>query len=153
MTRPLTGAGVVLAALSLLGGAYAACSAGPPARRYVTVDRSIVVDAPQRFTKVSVANAAIADVVVITPHQFLINGKAAGVTTLVVFYPERIESWELVVHSAPPAGVTTPLVPSEARHIVIQRADKITIYLFVPNEERGWVELEGSKAEPEPTKK
>src|SRR4029453_14599293 len=51
------------------------------------------------FTRVSVTNPAIADIFSITPNQILINGKAAGVTSLVVFYPNKTLFFDLVVQS------------------------------------------------------
>jgi pilus assembly protein CpaC len=48
---------------------------------------------------VSVTNPAIADVFVITPNQILVNGKAVGVTSLVVFYPDRTMFFDLVVQT------------------------------------------------------
>jgi Flp pilus assembly secretin CpaC len=141
----------LVAPLALGAVALASADAAEPTRRYLTVDRSLVIDVSERLTQVSVTNPAIADVVVITPNQVMVNGKAAGVTTLMVFHARGMESFELVVH---PIGTRAPLVPSEARQITVQRGDKITNHLFVPGEERGWVELESSKVEPEsPPKK
>lgn len=145
-------AAFLLASLAVLAAVHGRPEAAGPERRYVGVDRSIVIDMPQ-FTKVSVANPAIADVVVITPRRILVNGKAAGVTTLVVFHPGGMEQFDLVVHPVPAASVKAALIPSEARVITIQRADKITDHVFVPSDGRGWVELEGTKAGPEPVRK
>jgi hypothetical protein len=146
-------AGAFLPLLATLGLLAAVTQAAEPARRYVAVDRSIVLEVPERFTKLSVANPAIADVIVLAPNQLVVNGKAPGTTSLVVGHPGRVESFDLVVYPAPGVSVKTPVVPSGARLVVVQRADKITNHLFVPNEERGWVELETAKAEPEPVKK
>jgi Flp pilus assembly secretin CpaC len=142
-----------LAALLTLAGALGSAAAAEPERRYLVVDRSTVLDVKQRLSKVSVANPAIADVVVITPTQLMLSGKTAGVTSLVVFYAHGMEAFELVVHPAPTSSLKTPLRPAEAREITVQRGDKITNHLFVPSEERVWVELESSKVEPEPPKK
>jgi Flp pilus assembly secretin CpaC len=143
---------VLLGALALWLGVGPAGAQGP-ARRYVAVDKSLVMDMSQRLTKVSLANPAIADVVVITPTQLVVNGKAAGVTSLVVFYPTGMEVFELVVHPAAAPSLKTTLKPAEAHQITVQRGDKITNHLFVPSEERVWVELESTKVEPEPPKK
>lgn len=65
----------------------------------VTIGKSQVIDLKEAFTRVSVTNPNIADVFVITPNQILINGKAAGVTSLVVFYPNRTLFFDLVVQT------------------------------------------------------
>jgi len=65
----------------------------------ITIGKSEVVDLKEPFTKVSVANPAIADVLVMTPNQILINGKAPGVTNLVVFYPDKTLYFDLVVQT------------------------------------------------------
>jgi pilus assembly protein CpaC len=65
----------------------------------VTIGKSQVVDLKEAFTRVSVTNPAIADIFVVTPNQILINGKAAGVTSLVVFYPNKTMYFDLVVQT------------------------------------------------------
>jgi pilus assembly protein CpaC len=65
----------------------------------VTIGKSQVVDLKEAFTRVSVTNPAIADIFVVTPNQILINGKAAGVTSLVVFYPDKTLYFDLVVQT------------------------------------------------------
>lgn len=65
----------------------------------VTIGKSQVVDLKEPFTRVSVTNPAIADIFVVTPNQILINGKAAGVTSLVVFYPNKTMYFDLVVQT------------------------------------------------------
>jgi pilus assembly protein CpaC len=65
----------------------------------VTIGKSQVVDLKEPFTRVSVTNPAIADIFVVTPNQILINGKAAGVTSLVVFYPNKTMYFDLIVQT------------------------------------------------------
>jgi pilus assembly protein CpaC len=65
----------------------------------VTIGKSQVLDLKESFTRVSVTNPAIADVFVITPTQILINGKAVGVTSLVVFYPARTMFFDVQVQT------------------------------------------------------
>ena len=65
----------------------------------VTLGKSQVVDLKEPFTRVSVTNPAIADIFVVTPNQLLINGKAAGVTSLVVFYPDKTMYFDLLVQT------------------------------------------------------
>jgi pilus assembly protein CpaC len=65
----------------------------------VTMGKSQVLDLQEPFTRVSVTNPAIADVFVVTPSQILVNGKAVGTTSLVVFYPSKTMFFDLVVQS------------------------------------------------------
>lgn len=99
MRRP--GLALALSVVLLLG-------AGPSAaqmpdrglvRLDVTIGKSQVIDLKESFTRVSVTNPAIADVYAITPNQILVNGKAAGVTSLVVFYPNKTMFFDLVVQT------------------------------------------------------
>jgi pilus assembly protein CpaC len=83
----------------LLGSAPALAQQQGPIRLDVTIGKSQVVDLKEPFTRVSVTDPAIADVFVVTPNQILINGKAVGVTSLVVFYPQRTVFFDLAVHT------------------------------------------------------
>jgi pilus assembly protein CpaC len=65
----------------------------------ITIGKSQVVELKEAFSRVSVTNPAIADVFVITPTQILINGKAVGVTSLVVFYPTRTMFFDVTVQT------------------------------------------------------
>src|SRR4030095_15400213 len=65
----------------------------------VTIGKSQVIDLKEPFTRVSVTNPNIADVFAITPNQILVNGKAAGVTSLVAFYPTKTLFFDLVVQA------------------------------------------------------
>jgi Flp pilus assembly secretin CpaC len=138
----------------------AGSSAGPAlaagderARLQITTDRSQVVVLPDEpFTKLAVANPNVADVVVITPTQFLLNGKAAGVTSLIVFYPSRIRAFDVVVTPPPIGSAATPVV-SEPHGVVIHRADKLSEQLFARDQDRQWVELGTIKAETDVGKK
>jgi pilus assembly protein CpaC len=68
-------------------------------RLEVTIGKSQVVDLKDAFTRVSVTNPAIADVFVVTPNQILINGKAVGVTSMIVLYPGKSLFFDVVVHT------------------------------------------------------
>src|SRR5262245_28089434 len=65
----------------------------------VTIGKSQVIELKDAFTRVSVTIPNIADVFVVTPTQILVNGKAVGVTSLVVFYPSRTMFFDLLVQS------------------------------------------------------
>ena len=54
----------------------------------VTVNKSIVLHLPKKASKVSVTQPQIAEAVVVAPDQIVINGKAVGTTSLVVWFDE-----------------------------------------------------------------
>lgn len=55
----------------------------------VVVNKTIVVQLPRKAAKVAVTQPQIAEVVVVAPDQLLINGKALGATSLVVWYEQK----------------------------------------------------------------
>lgn len=97
--RRLTGAvfGLLLVTTLVGGGLPASDAADGMVRLDVTIGKSQVLDLKEPLTRVSVTNPSIADVFVVTPTQVLINGRAVGVTSLVVFYPNRTLFFDLVV--------------------------------------------------------
>lgn len=95
----LVGSLLVTTALALLSPAVASAAEPALIRLEVTIGKSQVLDLQEPFARVSVTNPAIADVFVVTPNQILINGKAVGVTSLVVFYPTRTIFFDVVVQT------------------------------------------------------
>ena len=64
----------------------------------VTVNKSMVFRLAQRAKRVSVSQPEVADVIVVAPTQLLINGKAIGTTSLVVFDEKgEVNNYDLVV--------------------------------------------------------
>jgi pilus assembly protein CpaC len=64
----------------------------------VTVNKSMVFRLAERAKRVSVSQPRIADVLVVAPNQLLINGKAVGTTSLVVFNEKGgVANYDLVV--------------------------------------------------------
>jgi pilus assembly protein CpaC len=51
----------------------------------ITVNKSMVFRLVEKAKRVSVSQPAVADVIVVAPTQLLINGKAVGTTSLIVF--------------------------------------------------------------------
>jgi len=51
----------------------------------VVVDRSLMIDSQSTIDRVSVANGKVADAVVISPREIVVNGKAVGNTSLIVW--------------------------------------------------------------------
>jgi pilus assembly protein CpaC len=104
MTRPFLLAVALLTSLCVVAASRLPARAADPSeqrliRLEVTIGRSQVVDLKDSFTRVSVTNPAVADVFVVTPNQILVNGKTVGVTSLVVFYPDRTVFFDVVVHT------------------------------------------------------
>jgi len=64
----------------------------------VTVNKSMVVRLADRAKRVSVSQPAVADVIVVAPSQLLINGKAVGTTSLIVFNEQGdVSNFDLIV--------------------------------------------------------
>ena len=104
MTRRIRNHSILLGmflVIVLVAGSHLPVLGNQPAlvRLDVTIGKSQVLDLQEPFTRVSVTNPAIADVFVVTPNQILINGKAVGNTSLVVFYPAKTVFFDLVVQS------------------------------------------------------
>jgi Flp pilus assembly secretin CpaC len=141
--------GVVVGVAAVLALATTT-GAAEPVRLYVTVDKAELVNVSEMaITKIAVTNPGIADVYVINPTQILLSGKQAGTTSLMVFSKGRTENFDVVVHPGPLGNARARLVPSESHAVEVQRAGKVSQQLFVRDEERAWVQLGGSKAEPE----
>ncbi len=85
--------------LLLLSGTVAVAAEPSLLRLEVTIGKSQVLNLQEPFTRVSVTNPAIADVFVVTPNQILINGKAVGTTSLVVFYPSKTIFFDVLVQT------------------------------------------------------
>jgi Flp pilus assembly secretin CpaC len=142
-----------LAVAVVLGAAAVGSAYAEPARLYVTRDKSKHLVTAERITKVSVASPRIADVVVISPQELLINGKETGATTLVIFQGARMQEFDLVVYPAPvnEAAVADPA--SEPYTVLVQRADKVTDHVFVKSRESVWLELGTVRPATEATRK
>ena len=69
----------------------------------VTINKSMVFRLAERAKRVSVSQPAVADVIVVAPSQLLINGKAIGTTSLIIFDEKGdVTNYDLVV--APDIG-------------------------------------------------
>ena len=55
----------------------------------VTVNKSVVLRLPKKASRVSVTQTQIAEAVVVAPDRILINGKAVGTTSLVVWFEDN----------------------------------------------------------------
>src|SRR6476619_2913321 len=60
-------------------------SNGTHGKLVVTVGKSLVIDSPLDIRRLSVANGDLAEAVAVNPKEVLINGKAPGETSLIVW--------------------------------------------------------------------
>lgn len=51
----------------------------------VVVGKSVLVDSPAQIERIAVSNGTLAEAVAITPREILVNGKAVGQTTMIVW--------------------------------------------------------------------
>jgi pilus assembly protein CpaC len=63
----------------------AANSSASPEALHLLGGRSLVITSPVRIQRVSVADSAVLDALVVSPTQILINGKAPGAASLVIW--------------------------------------------------------------------
>ncbi len=74
----------------LIAAAFSAVAcaqeASPAARDlFVTTGKSLVVDSPVNIQRVAVANPSLAEALAVTPREVLVNGLAAGETSLIIW--------------------------------------------------------------------
>lgn len=136
-----------LSVVSLLLGLLMVVAPGSPGgaqpaeeRLVLPVNRATLIEVRTPVSKVAVTTPGIADVHVITPTQVLVNAKAAGVTSLLIFGRGGVRRFEVIVHPAPLLPPGAPLV--EAPHgVTVQRADRLSRQLFGRDAAGGWWEL------------
>ena len=138
--------GMTAIALTVVGGV---ATAETPAQFHVAVDQTRILDVGGPVTKVSIATPGIADVSMLSPTSLLVNGKAAGVTSLIVVGQRRqVHYYDVVVYHA------SPQQPDGAVHsVLVQRGDSVSNHLFTRNGEAQWQELGTLKAPAEAVKK
>jgi pilus assembly protein CpaC len=65
--------------------AQTAATPGAPTKLVVTVGKSLIIDSPLNIVRVHVANGDLAEAVAVNPKEVLINGKAPGETSLIIW--------------------------------------------------------------------
>jgi pilus assembly protein CpaC len=60
-------------------------SSEAPQELHLLVGRSLVITSPTRIKRVSIADPTIADALVVSPNQILVNGKTAGGVSLLIW--------------------------------------------------------------------
>ena len=87
------------AALPENGGQAAA---GGPGKLVVTVGKSLIIDSPLKIQRIAVANGELTEAVAINPKEVLINGKAPGETSLIVWQEDGTRLlYDLTVRMSP----------------------------------------------------
>jgi pilus assembly protein CpaC len=76
----------LLVTLNLSAGQQpGAAGSSLPQTLHLLVNRSLVITSPVRITRLSVANPDIAEAIVISPYQVLVNGKTPGAVTMILW--------------------------------------------------------------------
>jgi len=95
-SKSILGAGLLVAFLAQSVGFAAQPQMTPTLT--VTVNKSMVFRLAERAKRVSVSQPGVADVLVVAPSQLLINGKAVGSTSLIVFNEKgEVANYDLIV--------------------------------------------------------
>src|SRR5437660_474622 len=75
---------------------------GTPGKLVVTVGKSLIIDSPLKIQRISVANGELTEAVAVNPNEVLINGKAPGETTLIVWQEDGTRLlYDLTVRPSP----------------------------------------------------
>src|SRR3954469_25656719 len=99
-SRLCRGIAVAVATLVILGTAQSGLRAQPPpAERSValTTGRSTIVATDFDVTRIAVTNPAIADATVVRPREVLIDGKAPGTISLIVWGADQRQQYDVIV--------------------------------------------------------
>jgi len=120
--RPWTAQGGLLAILVLVSVTLGAQQpTGAIQKVTLTAGRSTVLGTSFDITRIAVTNPAVADAVVVQPREILIDGRAAGTVSLIVWGATERAQYDLVVEP----GVSTleqrlqALFPGEDIHVTV----------------------------------
>lgn len=84
--RIATGKLGLISGVLLLNLAHAQAPPAATARDlFVTAGKSLVVDSPVVIQRVAVADSTLAEAIAVTPREVLVNGRAPGETTLIIW--------------------------------------------------------------------
>jgi pilus assembly protein CpaC len=119
----------LMAVLALCGWAGSAAAQEPQKVR-ILLGRSAVLSVPDSIGTVSIADDKIADVVVATSRQLLLNAKKIGTTSLVVWSKgNRYQTYEVVVHSG--TGFNQVVLNVKVAEVNRQRLKEMGFDFFV----------------------
>src|SRR5580700_2249491 len=78
--------------------ANAPMEAEAPQTLHLLVGRSIVITSPARIKRVSIADPTIAEAIVVSPNQVLVNGKTPGGVSLIIWdESDQSQSFEVSI--------------------------------------------------------
>src|SRR3954470_20974940 len=63
----------------------------------ITVGRGQLIQFTDEASRVSVSDPVTADAVVVSPHEVVLNGKAPGRTTIMIWHGENVSPYEVTV--------------------------------------------------------
>jgi len=109
-------------ALRLQAQAQAPAVAGETPKVSLTTGRSAVLTTDFDITRIAVTNPAIADALVVQPREVLIDGKAPGTISLIIWGTDRRTQYDLVVQQ-PIASIEQQLqllFPTEEIKVALQ---------------------------------
>jgi pilus assembly protein CpaC len=119
-----------LAALLVVSAGAGTALAQEPQKVRILLGRSAVVSVPDSIGTVSIADDKIADVVVATSRQLLLNAKKIGTTSLVVWSKgNRYQTYEVVVHSG--TGFNQVVLNVKVAEVNRQRLKELGFDFFV----------------------
>ncbi len=120
------GLSALLAVTACTGTAFAQ----EPQKVRILLGRSAVLSVPDSIGTVSIADDRIADVVVATSRQLLLNAKKIGTTSLVVWSKgNRYQTYEVVVHSG--TGFNQVVLNVKVAEVNRQRLKELGFDFFV----------------------
>jgi pilus assembly protein CpaC len=79
------------------GIAQAPATPLPPRSTTITVGRGELLQFQDEASRVSVSDPAIADAVVVSPHDVVLNGKSPGHTTIMIWHGDNVSPYEITV--------------------------------------------------------
>ena len=89
---------VLVFSLNIGAAQQPTASSSLPQTLHLLVNRSLVITSPVRITRISVANPDIAEAIVISPYQVLVNGKTPGAVTMILWGANgEMETFDLYV--------------------------------------------------------
>lgn len=83
--------------ISLLLGLQGPATPLAPTPMTLTVGRGQLLQFPDEASRVSVSDPLIADAVVISPHDVVLNGKAPGNTTIMIWHGDNVSPYDITV--------------------------------------------------------
>jgi len=97
-------------------------------RADVTVGKSVVIDSPVNVRRVAVANSELAEALVVNPREVIVNGRATGETSLLLWREDGTRvSYSLMIRPS-------TLKLDAARQELAQELESQDIHLTVENE-------------------